>query len=286
MIDQGFYLNLPAATYHADPCPEPSLSSSIAKILAFQTPLHAWQAHPRLNPDFAPGNDDKFDLGSVVHEVILGKGAGYMVIDFADWRTKAAQQARDDARGAGMVPILTKDWARVDIMSQKAVERLNGMGIDLSKNQNECVLAWKEGDVWLRAMLDSLDMKGVIYDVKTTGAGLSDGALMRQIANLGYDLSAAFYMRGLTTIHPEIAGRTRFRWIFIETDAPHEVRVIEASGMTMALGEKKVDFAIRKWSHCMATGEWPGYAPTITTLDYPNWAEAQWLEREMTDAMA
>src|SRR5258708_2254328 len=39
--------------YHQDPAPEPSLSSSIVKLLDQQTPAHAYAAHPRLNPQFA-----------------------------------------------------------------------------------------------------------------------------------------------------------------------------------------------------------------------------------------
>ena len=35
--------------YHADPCPTPSLSSGIARVLWANTPMHAWFKHPRLN---------------------------------------------------------------------------------------------------------------------------------------------------------------------------------------------------------------------------------------------
>ena len=46
--------------YLSDPCPEPSLSRSIADILMAQSPLHAWCAHPRLGNKSEPrlGNGD------------------------------------------------------------------------------------------------------------------------------------------------------------------------------------------------------------------------------------
>ena len=33
--------------YHADPCPSPSLSSSIANLVIDKSLMHAWRAHPR-----------------------------------------------------------------------------------------------------------------------------------------------------------------------------------------------------------------------------------------------
>src|SRR5260221_5320495 len=52
MIDTPGLYDIADADYHADCCAVPSLSSSIVKLLDQQTPLHAWQAHPRLNPRF------------------------------------------------------------------------------------------------------------------------------------------------------------------------------------------------------------------------------------------
>ncbi len=107
----GIHYDVAAARYHADPCVKPSLSSSIAKILLEKTPRHAWYAHPRLNPDFAANTDTKFDLGSVVHELMLGKGVGYAVIKAADYRAKTAQAARQAAREEGKVPLLAlPEW--------------------------------------------------------------------------------------------------------------------------------------------------------------------------------
>jgi hypothetical protein len=283
-VSEGFFTDMSAADYHADPCEKPSLSSSIAKYFVSGTPRHAWTAHPKLNPDFEPKSDDKFDLGTVAHEFILGKGSGFVVLDFDNWQTKAAREAKEAARDCGKTPILLKDFARVDAMAEAAGKHLEAHGVDLSKNANECVMVWREGAHWCRSMVDSFDEGGVIYDVKTTDVGLSDASLARLIVNLGYDLSAGFYARGAVATFPQLAGKLRFRWIFIETRPPHELRVIEASAMTMELGARKADFAIKRWSHCMETGEWPGYARRITTLDYPAWAESQWLEYEIADA--
>ena len=46
-LDAGIH-DIPPREYHADPCPAPSLSRSIAKLLVERSPAHAYAAHPRL----------------------------------------------------------------------------------------------------------------------------------------------------------------------------------------------------------------------------------------------
>jgi len=64
----GVY-DIPDKEYHADPCPVPSLSSTLARTLLNQSPLHAWTKHPRLNPDHEPEEKRTFDIGRV-HQVL------------------------------------------------------------------------------------------------------------------------------------------------------------------------------------------------------------------------
>src|SRR4051812_46738879 len=93
----GIYLDVAANDYHADPCPAPSLTQSVAKILLAKSPLHAWHAHPRLNPDYQHNDDTKFDVGNIAHKMLLGRGKQIEVLEFDDWRTKAAKEAREKA---------------------------------------------------------------------------------------------------------------------------------------------------------------------------------------------
>jgi len=285
-IEEGFYEDITAATYHADPCQAPSLSSSIAKILIEKTPLHASQAHPRLNPMLEPDADKKFAVGSVAHELLLGKGSGFEVLDFNDYRSNAAQQARDDAAAAEKTPILKEQFDRASHLEMAARYKLQDQGIELDKHTNELVAVWKEGDAWCRLMADSFDNNRTIYDIKTTERGLSDSAIAKTIVNLCYDLQAAFYIRGFTKLRPELEGRLRWRWIFIEAEAPFEVKVVELPSVAQEIGARKADYAIRKWQHCMAMDEWPGYPRAPQSIELPAWYEAIWLDREHAESMA
>ena len=284
-VNAGLF-SMSAEAYHAD-CSAgvASLSSSIAKVMLSETPRHAMLKHPRINPNYEPDDNSKFDLGSVAHELILGKGAGFEVLEFQDFRSNLAKAARAEAIEAGKAPILKHQFELAEDMAIGAEEAIREIdpafyGDDA---ESELVAAWDDiGGVRCRAMIDRFD--GVtVWDLKTTDLSLSDNNLSRQIVNMGYDLSAAFYLRGLSQLMPDMAGRFKFRWIFCEASAPHEVRVIEADATTLALGDKKAALAIQKWKNCIASGKWPGYPRTITTNTYPAWAESQWLEREMND---
>ena len=65
-------------TYHADLLrPEPTLSSSLARVVLNRSPLHAWTAHPRMNPAYEPTERKTFDIGRAAHRAVLGAGGDY-----------------------------------------------------------------------------------------------------------------------------------------------------------------------------------------------------------------
>jgi len=281
----GIHYNVSAAAYHADPCEKPSLSSSVAKILIEKTPRHAWHAHPRLNPDFAADKSPKFDLGSAVHELMLGKGVGYTVIDAADYRGKEAQQARQKARESGTVPLLGEQYKQAVGIAKEALDALAKMDVHLEDYRNEGVLIWENHELPCRAMVDSIG-RGIhqIWDIKTTSAGLSDFAIARNIVNFGYDLQAAFYIKGMEALFQELTDRIEFRWVFVETDPPYDLRVIQADATTLEFGRRKAGAAMLMWAACMSSGNWPGWPRGIGKITYPSWAESAWLDRELQEA--
>jgi hypothetical protein len=291
MIDRPGIYRMDAADYHADPCLVPSLSSSIAKIIIEKTPRHAAAEHPRL-PGVKKERKDNaaMSLGSVAHELTLGKGGGFDVFDFEDWRKKEAQAARDASASSGHIPILRKDFecaeqvrnAVLDIMAETP-----GCGNFFREGHGdaETVLIWQEDNgVWCRAMFDwwSADRAHII-DLKTTGNGVSPGEAGRTMANMDYEVSEAHYLRGLTRLLPDLAGRAKFSFVFAETEAPYEATVIENDATGREMGRRKIEYAISRFGDCQRDGEWPGYPRKVQTAVYPVYAEKAWLERELSD---
>ena len=83
---------MPEADYHADPVAGGSLSSSVARHILARTPAEV--AYERDHPV----HKDAYDLGTVVHKALLGIGPEIVEVDADSWQTKAARQARDEAR--------------------------------------------------------------------------------------------------------------------------------------------------------------------------------------------
>lgn len=102
----GIHLDIAAADYFADPCPSPSFTQSIGKLLIDRSPAHARLAHPRLNPDFDPDDATKYDIGNIAHRLLIGRGKELAVIEADDWRTKAAKEAREQAAAEGKLGVL------------------------------------------------------------------------------------------------------------------------------------------------------------------------------------
>lgn len=291
ILQPGLHYDVPEDAYHADPAPEPSLSSSVAKILLDQSPRHAWHAHPRLGAGKDEGDKSRaMEIGSVTHKLILGRGAEVVPIDAEDYRSKAAKEAREAAYAAGKQPILRSDLktaadtaAAVSDQLGK-VEGCSGFGVH---GAAEVVGVWQDmTGVYGRSMMDWLQDDGtsaIVFDIKTSGQSVAPQAVARTIVSMGYDVSAAFYERGLLHLRPELAGRIKFRWIFCEVEPPHLVTVAELDNVGLEIGRKKVAAAFNLWSRCLRENVWPGYPARIVVPSYPSWAESAWLEREVRD---
>lgn len=290
-LPAGLHMDVPASAYHADPAPEPSLSSSLAKVLLDQSPRHAWHQHPRLNPDMPADSDPSRvkEIGTVAHKLILGRGADVALIDAADFKSGAAKTARAEAYAAGKSPILKPDMDKAEAIAQAVVAQLADIeGCEgFAAAAAEVVgIAHDPTGAWLRCMVDKFEDHGdhaIIWDLKTGDQSAEPSTLGRRIANMSFEVSAALYERVVLTLRPKLAGRLRFRWIFVENEFPHLVTVSELDNAGLEIGRKKAAAAIFFWNQCVRAGSWPGYPNRIVTAEYPPFAESQWLAREINE---
>lgn len=271
ILQPGIHFDVSAADYHADPAPEPSLSSSIAKVLLEKSPRHAWHQHPRLNTaqDEASTPTRPMEIGTAVHALLLGRGGKVVVIAGDAYTKKDAQAARAAAYAAGECPILEADLAKAEAIVAAAREQLAEAGIadQFDQGAPEAVLIWQDrAGPWCRAMVDWLFIgKGTatIVDIKTSSTSISPfgDALAWKVADMGYDVSAAFYERGLATLRPDLAGRINFRHLWIEMDEPHSLAVSELAVGNQTQAHKMVAAAIGIWRDRLAAGtdarHWP-----------------------------
>ena len=256
-------LPLTAAQYHADPAIRPSLSNSIAKILIDQSPAHAWLAHPRLNPNYQPESDSKFDLGSAAHVMLLERRDDCIVrVQADDWRTKAAREARDAAQANGQYAVLERQYADIEMMVKAARDFIDDTELKgiFETGEAEQTLLWQEGNAHCRIRPDLLSAdRRIILDYKTTPSAHPEAFIM-QIGRMAYDLQAEFYTRGvayLTDVEPQ------FVFLCQESKPPYACSLVALSGAYREVGKAKVNQAIKLWSECMTTNAWYGYSNKI-----------------------
>ena len=284
----GLY-RMPAALYHADPCPEPSLSNSIARALVTQSPRHAFIAHPRLNPVGTVSDvpDRDMQIGSVAHAMFLGSGAPITRIGASCYNGKLAREVRDAAFDAGNLPILDTDLnaaaamvevARAEFRAYPELAPVLPDNLEIPDGWSEIVVIWREGPIWCRAMLDrvSPDLR-VAIDYKTT-RNAHPSACARRIFDNDYQIQAAWYQRGLDAIDPYGRGRRHFYFLYQENQEPYGCSVHELDAHAAARGEAQVDAALLGWAACRARNEWPGYPRLIHRAELPPWREREWIE--------
>ena len=271
--------------YHADPCDQPSLSSSIVHLLCTTSPAHARAAHPRLNPELERRDAGHFDVGTAAHALILEGRDSVEVIQASDWRTNAAKEARDAARAAGRVPMLADQWEHVRAMvdaTQAQLDAVDATPAPFTDGKPEQTLVWTEDGVTCRALVDWLrEDYDAIDDFKTTSRSANPESWSRSLFNFGGDVQAAFYLRGLralTNIEAE------FRFVVQETFPPYALAVFSLAPDVLALAEARVSYAISKWRSCLELDEWPAYPTRVCHVELPPWEEARWLEREAREA--
>jgi hypothetical protein len=274
-------LEITSDEYHADKvAEEPALSASIANVLITQSPAHAWANHPKLNPFFTRKAEDKFDLGTAVHAVLLEGRDRVAVIDRDDWRTNAAKQERQEAREAGLIPLLSGQWESVQPMFDAVRAQLaehEAQPTPFTAGKPEQTLIWEEHGVTLKARLDWLhDDLSAIDDFKSTRASAHPQAWQKTLFGMGADVQAAFYLRGVRAV---LDAEPAWRWVVVECEPPFALSVVTLAPDALAIAEDKVNHAIRLWRACIETGKWPGYPRQVATVDALPWAEAQWLER-------
>ena len=264
------HTDIPAAEYHADPAPEPSLSSSVARILVERSPAHAWWAHPRLNPDFEPDDDGSArpNLGAAAHAVALECDWDRIVFIAAeDWRTKAAKEARSRALFDGRIPLLEKNRRQVTGM-------VAGLAPLLPEPRTpEATLMWREANgAWCRARPDAL-CQGLIVDIKTTTLAATPGGWGRR-QMWEYAMQCGLYRRGYAQTH-ETDVMPDWRFVVQEQNPPYAAATFCFDAEALVYCWKLAERAIEMWGECMASGEWPGYSAGVHVAEMPAWMRAK-----------
>lgn len=290
MLTDGIH-DLNADAYYADELSdEPTLNATVAKLLIHASPRHAWQQHPKLNPAYQSKAEKRFDVGSAAHEIfLLDNTEKVAVVEAADWRSKAAQAARDQAREEGKVPLLADQWTDVYAMLDALRLQIPGLELDppmFLDGKPEQTIVWTDKyGVRCRARLDYLhDDYRAVDDLKTCKGSAGPWSwAARTLWGMHAEIQAALTVRGIKKL---TGVDTDFRFLAVETSPPYGICPVRLSPAAREMADHQVDRALLKWSRCLESDIWPSYPPVIVDAEPPGWAEQRMWDAEAWDEAA
>ena len=264
----------------------PWLSAGLCHLLLDRSPFHARHEFLRRPED----DNDAADVGTAIHDVLLEGRDRIEAIDAPDWRTKAAKEARDRAREAGLIPLLRHKVANVygAVEAAQAVMAGSEFAMPWASNATvEHTLIWKDvlgtrckiRPDWLS---DTTPASMLLIHVKTTlGSARPESWIRNHLVPAGYDVAAAFYGRGCQEAL-DMPCRPRSVFLVVEQREPWGCSLIALAPAAQAIAELKVERAIRIWADCEASGKWPCYPTAVQYAEPTAWqfAEAQYAEED------
>ena len=264
-----------------------TLSQGQMGVILNETMLDFAYQNVQLNPD---GAEERIletvaaRRGDVVHQLALGKGRGFAVGDFKDWRTKDAQSFKANAVADGKVPIKRSEFEEAEVMAEVIVERIKE-ALDGAAYETEVAFLYQEmtkaGPIWVRGLLDVwCEELGVILDPKVTGM-LYNGKVERHLVAMGWDRQAALYPHAVGHILGR-EGRIKFADLMVKPEAPFTSRVVRLEKAWEASAVKQCVIAMERFGACLYSGKWPGFEETAF-VQLPGWEDKRREEMEIRE---
>jgi hypothetical protein len=242
------------------------LSPSIAATLIARTPKHAWREHSLGGAEEREATE-LMRRGKLFDRLLFGVGPEIVVVDAADWRTKAAKEARDAAEAERKIAVLAHKHAEVQAAADGINRLLLDHGINHLSGQCQHPVVWSSDGVSCKGYLDLLFLNSdtaTIYDLKV----VDDASVIK--LDMRASLQATAYPEAIETLFPHLAGRVTMQFIIAEADG-WDMRLAEPDGQLRALGASRWRRAVTTWGECLRTGVFPGYPREVTRVAVKPW---------------
>lgn len=271
----GAYVGVDIAHYHSgELCDGPSISSTgLRQIL--ESPAHYW-AFSRLNPDRLekPFDERKFKIGKAAHTAVLEPekfSSQFAVSSFSDFRSKAAQQERDELEAQGIIVLNPTEAEDIEAMVRALKADTAAMAL-LRDGLPEVTLAFKD-DVtgfWVLSRPDWLPAhpERAPVDFKTTKCA-SPEDWSRDMYSYGYDVQAAIGREAIRKLFGQ--ERESFWFLLQEAPPPHVVQIAQMTEPQLVFGALKMRKALDRFAQCLETMRWPAYRGEPWQVETPPW---------------
>lgn len=278
MITPGIHYGIPAKEYHADECtPEVALTAGFAIDLIRCGPARAWAK--KYLPEDEEEDTDQMIFGRAAHYAVLEPKEfkkSVVILDYENWRKKAAKDERDEIRAAGKIALLPKD---LDILEGMAIAMRNGLEVPFKTAPDICrgifeggnaevtiICAGEEGVLPCRKARADYIKQGEEYDFlldyKTTK---HIGRNIDRLASTDrWDMRAAFYLDAYRTA----TGRHAvYVYLVQETTKPFFVTSYIVPERQLLDGAAAVEEATKIFLRCRKTGIWESDVQDVKLLN-------------------
>lgn len=184
------------------------------------------------------------DVGQIVHLRVLGGGEQYVVSPFDNFRTKKAQEWRDENKRAGKIVLTQTELAATDAIVENIRRHPKSAGLLLGKDvQHEVEMYAKTQDgLALRGKADALKIGKdhntlTLVDLKTTA---QFDSFKYRAQRMHYDLQAANYTLIGSASQKIDAGSVDYWFCVAETVFPYRVQYMYATPEFVSAGERKL----------------------------------------------
>ena len=184
------------------------------------------------------------DIGQIVHLRVLGGSDKYVVSPFDNYRTKKAQEWRDEKKKSGNIVLTQTELAATDAIVENIRKHPKAQGLLFGKDvQHEVEMYAKTSDgLELRGKADALKIgKGrntlTLVDLKTTS---QFDSFRYKAQRAHYDLQAANYTLIGSASQGIDAGSVDYWFCVAETVFPYRVQFMYATPEFVEAGERKL----------------------------------------------
>ncbi len=235
-----------------------------------------------------PIDTDALSLGRLVHLMVLEpeKFALAKIKKKVDGRTKVGKAYNEEFEASllpGDIVVEESQKRKLELIhaSMLANEFVKEVLTRPSLKEQTAFWIHEDTKVFCKFRPDITILEGdIMVDVKTC-ANAHQSVFTKQIYNLCYDMQAAFYLDGY---YRKTGRHGKFFWLCPETEGVHDVACYHATDKIHGFGRVRYEKELRKFAHCFAKDDWPGYPKGIIPADLPGWVETAEQNLEDTEA--
>jgi len=235
--------------------------------------LWKWRFHPRkMEPTAAMQWGSLVDCLATTPELLAESVA---VSPYDSYRTKEAREWRD-AQFAAKLILATKDDIELAKQAAKMLTETCKASADIfAKSKSQVIIAGRVLDVKVKGLVDlAPEGEDFLADLKTVSDFSTEG-FAKAVSNFGYHVQAGIYLNLWNAMFPD-DQRTRFKFVWQESEAPFETCVTELSPPDIEAGWLYASTLIQRLIDATAADKWPmAFEGQNITTTRPTWASIQ-----------